>query len=170
MESKQRSNLALGLILILVGLWFLAGRLFPGFETWLGITYSWPLLIIAVGVFLLLIGLIQGTPDTAIGAFTVAGIGGILYWQNLTGRWESWGYLWTLIPGFAGLGTIVSGLIGGDGRRAFGRGLRQILISLVLFVALGSLIGGLNILGPYWPVLLIALGAYIMLRAIIQGE
>lgn len=169
METKQRSNLALGLLFILVGLWFLAGRLIPGLESWLGITYSWPIIIIGVGIFLLLIGLTQGTPDSAVGAFIVAGIGGILYWQNLTGRWESWGYMWTLIPGFAGLDTIVSGLISGDVRQGFDRGLRQILISLVLFVALGSIIGGLNILGPYWPVLLIALGAYIMLREIIRG-
>ncbi len=38
----------------------------------------------------------------------VGGIGGILAYQDYTGHWESWSYLWTLIPGFVGLGIGVT--------------------------------------------------------------
>jgi hypothetical protein len=97
-------------------------------------------------------------------------VGGILYWQNLTGRWDTWSYLWTLIPGFAGLGTMLAGILGAETRRKLDQGFRQILVSLVLFVAFGSILGGVSFLGPYWPLLLVALGLYLLLRAILSGS
>ena len=64
---------------------------------------SWPLIVVAVGAGLLVLGLLVGAPEMAIPAVIVGGIGGILYYQNLSGNWASWSYLWTLIPGFSGL-------------------------------------------------------------------
>lgn len=167
MNARERSNLALGLVLVLVGLFFLANQFAPGFGGWLRITYSWPLIVIGAGVIVLFIGLLGGNPESAVAAFIVAGVGGILYWQNLTGRWDTWAYAWTLIPGFAGLGTMVAGLIGPDTRHKLDQGFRQVFISLVLFVAFGSIFGGLSFLGPYWPLLLVALGLYLLFRAIL---
>jgi hypothetical protein len=39
----------------------------------------------------------------------LAGIGGIFYYQNLTNDWESWAYIWALIPGFVGIGVSSAG-------------------------------------------------------------
>ncbi len=170
MNARERSNLALGLVLVLVGAFFLANRLVPGMREWARITYSWPLVIVGAGALVLFIGLLQGNPGSAVGACIVAGVGGILYWQNLTGRWDTWSYLWTLIPGFAGLGTMLAGVLGPDTRRKLDQGFRQVLVSLVLFVAFGSIFGGISFLGPYWPLLLVVLGLYLLLRAILSGR
>ncbi|HUV89374.1 MAG TPA: hypothetical protein VMY80_06955, partial [Anaerolineae bacterium] len=93
---------------------------------------------------------------------------GLLYWQNATGHWESWAYAWTLIPGFVGVGIILAGILGGGLRKALGGGGWLILISLVLFAIFGSFLGGLNLLGPYWPVLLIVLGLFILVERLVR--
>jgi hypothetical protein len=92
----------------------------------------------------------------------------LLYWQNATGNWESWAYVWTLIPGFVGLGTVLAGLLGGESRQEVRGGLWLILISLVLFAAFGSFFGALGLVGPYWPLLLIALGVLIFVRSLFR--
>jgi len=164
MDQRQRSNLAAGLVLILLGVAFLAAQLVPGLAIWLNIEHSWPLIIVGVGVLLLVIGLLTGVPSMAVPACIVGGIGGLLYWQNATGRWETWAYAWALIPGFAGVGGVVAGLLSGEGRKAVRDGGTLIVISLVIFAIFGSLFGGLDWLGPYWPVLLIVLGLWFLVR------
>jgi hypothetical protein len=166
MRRSERSRLAFGILLILIGVLFLAARAFPILTSWIQIEFTWPLIIIAVAVFLLLLGLLVGAPDMAVPACVVAGIGGILYWQNLTGQWESWEYVWTLLPGFVGVGILLSAILGGASRGSLSSGIWLILISLTLFAVFGSFFGGLAILGPYWPVLLILLGIAVFIRAL----
>ena len=110
MDHRRRSGLAGGIVLIVAGIVLLLVQLMPN----LRITFSWPWSIIAVGGFLLLLGVLIGVAEMAVPACIVAGIGGLLYWQNITGNWQSWAYAWTLIPGFAGAGIILSGLLGGQ--------------------------------------------------------
>jgi hypothetical protein len=166
MDLRQRSGLAGGILLILVGLAFLAFQLVPGLRASLRVDVTWPLIVVAAGVGLLLIGLMTGTPSMAIPAMIVGGIGGILYWQNATGQWTSWSYAWALIPGFAGLGTILAAILGEGGWRAVSRGAETILVSLILFAVFGSLFGGWALFGPFWPVLLIVLGLVTLIRAL----
>jgi peptidoglycan/LPS O-acetylase OafA/YrhL len=109
-----------------------------------------------------------GTASMAIPATIVAGIGGILYWQNATGQWMTWAYAWALIPGFAGLGTILAAVFGEGGWRAVSRGAETILVSLVMFAVFGSLFGGWALFGPFWPVLLIVLGLVMLVRAFVR--
>lgn len=78
----------------------------------------------------------------AVPACIVGGIGGLLLWQNATGEWQSWAYAWTLIPGFVGVGTLLSGLLGGTLRRDFGAGAWRVLISLISFGIFASFLGG----------------------------
>ena len=92
MAGRNRSRIALGVFLILLGAWFLAGRIFPELRTWVD-AFTWPMILIAVGAFLLIFGLLVGSPGMAVPATIVAGIGGILYYQNATGDWESWAFL-----------------------------------------------------------------------------
>lgn len=168
MGKKQRSNIAVGVFLILIGAFLLIYRVVPGVKEWIPITISWPLGIVGFGLFLLLLGLFVGSAEMAVPAAVFAGIGGILYWQNNTGNWESWAYIWTLIPGFAGIGVILSGLISGKVSGALRAGIWQIMISLVLFFIFGSFLGGLDLIGPYWPVLLILLGVVLLLRTMLS--
>jgi hypothetical protein len=131
MNRTQRSSLAIGVILVLVGVYFMLANVVPGFDQWLNITYSWPTIIMAVGAGLLVLGLIVGAPDMAVPAVIVAGIGGILYFQNVTGMWGSWAYMWTLIPGFSGIGMILAHLLGARDRYSIGSALDTVGTSLV---------------------------------------
>jgi hypothetical protein len=160
MERTKRSGMAVGAVLIIVGAWLLIVQFIPALRGW----FSWPTIIIAVGLLLFLLGLFLGEYGMAIPGCIVGGIGGILFWQNTTGNWESWSYIWALIPGFAGTGTLIAGLLGRDGGQVRG-GLWTMLVSAVLFVVFGSLLGAIGVLGQYWPVLLIVLGLF----ALIQG-
>ena len=164
MDIQRRSNLALGDVLIVLGGIFLATQLIPG----LGLILSWPWIVIGVGAFLLLIGLLVGAPDMAIPACIVSGIGGILYYQNLTGDWTSWSYAWGLIPAFVGVGMLVAALLGGRSRYAFREGLRTLLVGVVLFLVFGSLFGAFSWLGAYWPLLLVAAGLLILVEGLFK--
>lgn len=166
MEHRRRSSLAGGLVLILLGAGFLAVQWVPGLQLW----FSWPLIIVGIGALLLMIGLLTGVPAMAVPACIVGSIGGLLYWQNATGNWESWAYVWTLIPGFVGVGIILSGLLGGETRQAVRGGGWLILISLVLFAVFGSFFGALGLVGRYWPVLLIALGLLMLARPLFRSR
>ena len=168
MESHRRTNLIGGIVLILVGVYFLAVQLFPELGPTLNIEFSWPLILVGVGGFLLLFGLLVNAPDMAVPACIVAGIGGILYYQNMTGDWASWAYAWTLIPGFVGVGTILAGLFGGNFRRSLRDGGTLILISLILFAIFSSLLGGKSYLGVYWPVLIILMGIWLLIRPLFK--
>ncbi len=165
MNRTRRSRLALGILLILLGIAFLAARAFPILSTWIQIDFTWPVIIIAVGVFLLLLGLLVGAPETAVPASVVAGIGGILFWQNSTGNWDSWAYVWALIPGFVGVGILLSALFGGRIKGSLSGAAWLIFISLILFGVFASFFGHLGVFGAYWPVLLILLGIIVFIRA-----
>ena len=168
MDTRRRSNLVTGAMLLVLGVVFLAVQLFPGLSQFFRLDLSWPFIVIAVGLFLLVLGLLVGAPGMAVPACIVGGIGGLLYYQNATGNWESWAYAWSLIPGFVGLGIIVSGLLEGKGKQAFRAGSSLLFISLVLFLVFGSFFGALGMLGAYWPVLLIALGLIVLVRALMR--
>jgi len=166
MDSQRRSSLAGGLVLVLLGALFLAVQWVPGLQLWV----SWPLIIIGIGVLLLIVGLLTGVPAMAMPACIVGGIGGLLYWQNATGNWESWAYAWTLIPGFVGVGMVLSGLLGGDTRQTVRGGAWLILISLVLFAVFASFFGALGLVGSYWPVLLIVLGLLVLAQSLFRSR
>jgi hypothetical protein len=155
------------LVLIAIGVWFLTVELFPAFKEWVYGTLTWPVPIIGVGVLLALVGLVTWNADLLIPACVVGGIGGILYYQNMTNDWESWAYVWTLIPGFGGVGTLLGGLMSGK-RSMLTGGAWTILVSLILFAIFGSFLGRANILGQYWPVLLIVLGVALLARGILR--
>jgi len=166
MERRRRANLVGGLMLILVGAGILAVQLLPGVQLWL----SWPWLLIGFGLLLLVIGLATGVPALAVPACIVGGIGGILYYQATTGDWDSWAYVWALIPGFVGVGVLLSGLLGEEDSGAVRGGGTLILISLVLFAVFGSFFGALGFLGQYWPVLLILLGLVLLVSTLLHAR
>ena len=146
-------------------------RQVPALNHWVQIYMTWPLNIVAVGALIFLIGLLVGAPGMSVPAAIVAGIGGILYYQNQTNDWESWSFLWTLIPGFVALGILLTGLFGEDTRNNLRRGLNLLVVSAVLFLIFAALFQRLSLLGPYGPaVLLILLGIYIFGRGLLRGR
>ena len=156
MDRTRRSGIVGGLFLILLGAVLLVGQLVPSLWGWVN-EWSWPLIVVAVGVFLLILGIVSAAPGMTVPASIVSGIGLLLWWQNATGNWASWAYAWTLIPGFAGIGTFLMGLWTGEGRR-MREGAWAVLTSLILFAIFASFLGGPAVLGQYWPALLILLG------------
>ena len=165
MNSDRRGSLVIGLLLVLVGIWFLVVQFVPGLAERFSMELSWPVIVVGVGVFLLVLGLLVRAPGMAVPACIVGGIGGLLYWQNATGNWASWSYAWALIPGFVGIGIVLAGLLG-EGRDQIRSGLNLIGISLVLFVIFVMFFGGFG-LEQYWPVAIIVLGLWMLVRSLL---
>lgn len=167
--QQNRTNLILGILLILIGAWLVLTRQVPALQNWLD-DITWPMWVIGAGLLVLLIGLITGAPGMAVPASIIAGIGGILYYQDATNDFGSWAYMWTLIPGFVGVGTILAGLFGEPTRHNLSRGLNLLVISAVLFLVFATFFGGLDILGDYGAaVILILLGVYLLIRGFVRG-
>lgn len=164
MESKQRSGLAFGIIVLLIGIYLLAIQLVPSLRAWTQQLTSWPMIVIGAGALLMLLSVITRDGNLMVPGCIVATVGGILLVNNSTGNHLSWSYAWALIPGGAGVGEILGGLLNGQ-RERIDRGLNSIATSLVLFVIFASFFGGLTWLGPYWPVLVIVVGLWLLVRA-----
>ena len=176
MQRKNRSQLALGIVLILAAAWLIVSRIYPNLAISLSLT--WPMWVIFAGVIILFIGMLVGEPGMAVPACIVAGIGGILYFQNAQntpGGWaSSWSYLWTLIPGFVGVGILLSGLIGGTFRKDVSHGLNLLVTSAILFAIFGTMFGGWKLFGPYAdyaPIaLLFLLGIWLIVRGFLRRK
>ncbi|NOH02270.1 MAG: hypothetical protein HND47_10100 [Chloroflexi bacterium] len=163
MNKTGRTQLALGVILILIGGWFLLNQTMPGFRNFFEPYTDWPANMLLIGAGILVIGLVTGSPGLAVPAAIVAGIGGIFYYQEAVGDYESWSYMWALIPGFIGVGVALQGLLGENTAHNLKRGLNLMVVSAVLFLVFAAFLGGWNILGNYGPaVLLILLGLWVL--------
>ena len=172
MSKQRRSDLVFGIILLLIGAWYLLAqfKILPGIDKLINMQYQWPLIVIGVGLLLFLLGLLVRAPGMSVPACVVGGIGGILYWNNLAGNWGSWSYMWTLIPGFVGVGIILSTLLGGNERGGYREGLRLIIISLILFVIFLMIFSGQVLFVRYWPVLVILLGLWVIVQAFLRRK
>lgn len=169
MSRQNRTQLVLGVLLVLFGIWFVVVQQVPSLKFLAEVQFQWPFYVVGAGAIILVVGLLTGTPNMTIPASIVAGIGGILYYQNQFNDWESWSFLWTLIPGFVGVGTILAGLLGEDTRHNLVHGLNLVVISAVLFLIFAAIFNRLSILGPYGPAaLLILLGLYVIGRGLVR--
>lgn len=163
----KKGNLTGGLILILLGVWFLAVQFVEPLKEWAG--GNWTLGIIGVAVIFLLVSLLNNIPGLSIPAFIIGGIGGLLYYQNVTGNWNSWAYAWTFILGFVGLGLLFFSLQTRqkDTARA---GLILLTLNAIFFFVFGSFLGAPKEIIRYWPTLLIFIGLWSMLRSLFGGR
>ena len=117
--------------------------------------------LIGGGIFIL--GLVLGQPGMSVPAAIVAGLGGIFYYQDVTNNYQSWSYMWALIPGFVGVGTILAGILGENTASNVKHGLNLMVISAVLFLVFSSFLGGWTLLGNFGPaILLILLGVWVL--------
>ncbi len=170
MEKQNRTQLILGILLILIGILYVVGQQIPALKQLTHLQFVWPFYVIGAGLLILVIGLLTGAPHMAIPASLVAGIGGILYYQNQTQDWNSWSFLWTLIPGFVGVGYVLVALFGENIGPNLLRAVNLLVISAVLFLIFAAIFQRLNILGPYGPAaLLILLGIYVVVRGLVRA-
>lgn len=164
MNDSRKANSLFGVLLMLVGVWFLAGQFFPQINELIPANLEWPVLIAALGALLLVLSVLMQSPSMAIPAAVLAGLGGIFYYQNQSGDWASWSYMWTLIPGFAGVGTLIKNLLEGQFWHGLREGLTSIAFSAALFVFFSGILGGPDLLYRFWPLLLIGVGVSMLLR------
>lgn len=163
MENRNR-GVIWGILLIALGGFFLITRLMPEI---FGYMY-WPFIIIGVGGAFLLAAILTRTGGLAIPGCIVAGIGGILYYQSITGDWASWAYIWTLIPGFVGVGVLFAGLLSRERPHFDSGGLILMAISAMGFLIFGGSFG-LNLgIGTLWPVFLIGIGLITLVNALFR--
>jgi hypothetical protein len=163
--QTNRSNLGAligGVILIGIGILSLMSRVLPGFD-WGNL---WPFLIIGIGAMFFIVMFASGKSGAAfaVPGSIIGGIGLILLFQNIIGRWETMSYFWTLILIFVGLGIYIMGWYGEDARHkksgadVMKVGFFMFIIFGVIFETIFSSFGS-----QIFPVLLILLGVYLLI-------
>jgi len=168
-DRQGRHSAGLGAALIILGLILLAARWLPGLDLWSDPGRSWPLVLVLAGVVVAVAGLGSGSSSSAIPTVFLAGLGAILYWQQATGDWRSWSWVWTLFPAMGGLGLVLKGLVDLLWSRrtavaAITGGLRGVAASTVLLGLLGPFLGAPPQFARYWPAGLTLLGLLLLLR------
>jgi protein-S-isoprenylcysteine O-methyltransferase Ste14 len=171
-HGQQGGALAVGVVLVVIGLAFLA---FEQFNVDFG-RYGWPVYVIAPGVVLLLIGLAiphEGGLGAAIPGGIITTVGLLLAYQEAAGAYASWAYAWALVaPGSVGLTLTLYGLLH---RRMdlLDAGLRTAAVGLGLFVGFGLFFenvigldegGSTTAIRSALPMLAVGLGVIIVIR------
>ena len=170
--GPERGTIALGVVLLVVGVLALLGRLLSVDILGLG----WPLFVLIPGILLFAAGIAVGGRaglGLAIPGGIVSMVGVVLSVQAATGLWATWAYAWALVaPGGVGLGFLAYGLFTGQPDVAR-TGLPILLTGLGLFVAFGLFFEGvLHLSGASLPLAepvlatgLIMLGVVILVLA-----
>src|SRR5664280_485614 len=175
---RTRSSMAnVGILLIVVGIVILALQYVRIDLNWLPQRWadmSWPLHIIIPGLALFVVGLVL--PDQAgegLSEFglVAAAVGTLLWYQAITGTWESWAYAWALVlPAAGGIASIIHGTLHANWRHVRD-GVGGLAFGLVAFVVLGYMFEGwlgykgfgLNQITAWVPgVILLAVGIIVL--------
>jgi hypothetical protein len=174
-RDREHGGLALGVLLIVLGVLFLAGEQFH--VDWS--RYGWPMFVIVPGLVLLVLGLAvpnEAGLGMAIPGGIIATVGLILAFQDSTGAYASWSYAWALVaPGSVGVSLFLYGLLH---RRLdlLDAGLRTAAVGLGLFVGFGLFFenvigidesGSTTALRDAMPFLAVALGVIIVVLNIL---
>ena len=155
------------IVLIGLGILFLLGQTLR-FDIF---GFGWPLMVMLPGLAFLYFAFTgdKNTAGLAVPGAIVTGTGAILFYQNVTGHWESWAYIWALYPVFLGLAlTFMGQRTGNEGEIKTGRGfMRWGGIAFVALWALFELVifSGDKPFGNFMlPAVLIGAGAWMLFR------
>src|SRR6202521_2003660 len=170
-RSRAGSGVAIGIVLVVVGIFFfvvqLAGVVMG--------SYVWPLFIIIPGLTLLIVGFVGLVTGAAIPGGILTMVVLVLAYQNSSGNWASWVYVWPLVaPGGVGVGLFLQGMRDRNvGLIKQGRSLIVIafLIFMIGFVFFESI---LHLTGTDYglfgkvalPGLLVVIGVALLVRAL----
>ncbi|MBK8905282.1 MAG: hypothetical protein IPM53_29135 [Anaerolineaceae bacterium] len=172
--AMTRGNALGGTLLIVLGIAFLVGQIF---DFHLG-HYLWPFMVIVPGVFLFFGALaLDEEAGKALAIFSgiVTMVGIILFVMTFTDLWASWSYAWALVaPTGPGLGLWLLGTLKKrDELVKTGKDLLRVgLIIFVVAAVFFELVIGVSGLGfgRYGlPLLLIALGLFLLIRNLGHG-
>ncbi|HZV52655.1 MAG TPA: hypothetical protein VFD49_23200 [Candidatus Dormibacteraeota bacterium] len=166
--------MVLGIVLVLVGLIYLAIEYIPrGFlETYLT-RHGWPIFVIVPGLVLVGVGMaVRDLAPLCIPGATVAMAGFVLLFQSPAELFETWTYAWALVvPGGVGAGMWLQGLVGSSppmrsaGLRTMAAGLITFLLGAVFFEGIVHVSGRpFGFFGRIVPLLLIGLGIWVLAR------
>jgi hypothetical protein len=168
-RSSSGSSVALGIVLVVVGLFALLVS-FAGVDL---TQYGWPLFVIIPGLTLLIVGFLGVGQGASIPGGVVTVLGLLLAYQSSTGDWATWAFAWALVaPGGVGLGMYLQALRDRDTMALrTGRSLMfiAVLIFMIGFVLFESILG---ISGRDYgffgkaalPILLIVIGIILLWR------
>jgi hypothetical protein len=174
-SGRSSSGLALGIVLVVVGFFFLLMRIFDVDLS----SYGWPLFVIIPGLTLLVVGFVSLGTGALVpgGIITLTGL--VLAYQNATGDWASWSYAWALvIPGGVGVGLLLQGLRTHDqpllrqSRTLLFWSLMAFMIGFVLFETVLNVSGiDYGLVGKAaLPALLIIIGVTLLARSFQRGR
>jgi hypothetical protein len=168
-EKRNYGALVVGVVLICMGALTLFEKVFSGAKFW---GFLWPLIIIGFGAmfFVVMVLTEKSFGWLAIPGSIIATNGLMLFLQNITGRWETWSYSWTVILMSVGIGIFIMGAWQGDESRRRS-GLKVFKVGVILFIIFGSFFEILFSLGAptslrdyIFPVALILLGIYLVVK------
>lgn len=164
-STNSRSAAAIGMISL--GVLFLVAQL-TGY-TFIGVL--WPLFIMLPGAAFLYFAFTgdRSAAGLAVPGAIITGTGGILFYQNLTGHWASWAYIWALYPVFVGLALVFIGRrTASESTERTGDGF--VKWGLIAFAGLWVffeilIFGGNNwIISTLLPLALIGVGVYLLIQ------
>jgi hypothetical protein len=168
--SRGGSSAALGIVLVVVGLFALGVVLFGIDLT----QYGWPLFVIIPGLTLLVVGFLGGGAGASVPGGIVTMLGLVLAYQSSSGDWPSWAFTWALVVPFGvGLGLYLQALRDRDtvmlrrGRTLMFAGAMIFLIGFVLFESILGISGqDYGVFGKAaLPGLLIIIGIVLLVRS-----
>jgi hypothetical protein len=166
-DLQTQDSRLLAFVLIGLGILFLAGQIFS--FNWLGM--MWPLFVIGPGLpFLYFAHKDRKNSGLIFPGIIVTGTGLILLYQNLTGHWQSWAYIWALYPVMVGMALQFNGERSNSTGEAktgcamvrYGLAGFAALALLFEFFIFGSILGGFT--GILWPLALLAVGVFLLTR------
>lgn len=132
--------------------------------------FAWPFFIIGPGLafFVAMFFGGRGAGSLAVPGSVITTIGLILLGQSIFDYFESWAYIWALIPVAVGTGMVIAGLWDRKpkmiqaGTQVASSGLLLLLIFGTFFELF--IFHGAGIAAYAWPIVLIAIGACQLLR------
>ena len=162
--STQRTPTAVATILIGLGVLFLIVNVF-------GINFGrvWPLLFFIIGAAFYVPIVLLPEARAALAALFIPGtiligLGTIFFYNTLTEDWNSWAYMWALIPAFVGLGLILAARAGGWANSIVTTGLWLAIGSGAVFSVMAMFFGS-QAFGAIGPLVLIAVGVLFLIRS-----
>lgn len=167
MNQSQNGRNFGAIILIAIGVLFFVTQGL-NISIWGIFQFSWTFMVMVPGLLLLALA-IFGDKKTAgfiVPGAIITGTGAILTVQNVTGRWESWAYVWTLYPVFIGFALMFLGRrTNSENTERTGRGFVTwgtvaFLVGFAFFELL--IFGGMAGLGS-WLLPLILIGVGVMM-------
>jgi hypothetical protein len=156
-----------GLPTLVTGMLLFFASLSGNWEIW---AILWPVEVISVSLAFVLMAIFMKIPWLMIPASIIGFTGLVLQFCAATGLWSSWAVLWTSVPFSVGLPLLVIGTINkSEGVRLAGVILTG--LAVVAFAAMSTLLTGSGrVTGLVGPVIILALGAYLLFSALMKKK